>query len=193
MDGDSYPNLRLPDNWSKREVRWGGLRPAMQWCLRKFPDATQYGWLADDMIPASEGWDSALQERAGGRRLAYAFDGWLATHVLSRALLKAGLDMGGAPCWGGELVRTVGWWAPPRMKQGGIDFVWTSLLRDLGLTYYDEGVYVLHKHWRNSARARDAVDMMPHVEHDVELAFKYVQSVDFKRTREKLEQLAVAA
>ena len=193
VDGDSYPDLRLPGNWSKREVEWGGLRPGMQWVFENYPDASQYGWLADDMTPTSNGWDTALEERAGDWRLSYAFDGWLATAPIALFMLERGLDMGGAPCWGGELVREVGWWAPPKMKQGGIDFVWTTLLRDLDLHYYDEEVRVLHRHWRNSARVKDATDVLPHVEHDVELAKKYVQSKDFKRIRGKLERLAVAA
>lgn len=192
VDGDDYPYLRLPGNWEKHEVKWGGIRPGMQWCFDTFPDATQYGWLADDMVPASDGWDRALEERAGQWRLAYAFDGWLATHAISLALLEVGLDMGGAPCWGGELVREVGWWAPPKLRQGGIDFVWTTLLRDLGLTCYDEEVRVLHKHWRNSARAKDGTDTMPHVERDVHRALEYVRSDEFESIRARLEELAVA-
>ena len=190
VDGDGYPNLRLPANWRKMEAPWGGLRAGMQWCLREFPRATSYGWLADDTVPVTEGWDELVEKAAGRKYLAYCRDGWLSDNWLARPFLEIGEDLGAGLCWGAGLIRTVGWWAPPELRQGGIDYVWTRLLRGLELTRYLDDVTVLHKHWRNNARRKDEVDEMPHINEDVERAFAYVSSPGFRRIRRRLEAAA---
>jgi hypothetical protein len=187
VDGDSYPELRLPENWQKIEAPWGGLRAGMQWCLKEFPKASQYGWLADDTHPVTEGWDKLVEEAAGSSYLAYCRDGWLSDNWLARPFLEIGEDLGGGLCWGGDLIRKVGWWAPPKLRQGGIDYVWTRLLSGLGMTRYLDDVTVLHKSWRCGARAKDGIDVLPHIDEDVQWAFAYVSSPGFRRIRKRLE------
>jgi hypothetical protein len=61
-------DLRLPKNWSIHyEEQWGSLQASLQWTLRQYPDATQYGWLADDTYPRTDRMGQA--SRAGGRRM----------------------------------------------------------------------------------------------------------------------------
>lgn len=65
QDTGLYEGLRLPHNWTvHRELRWLSLQGSMSWCLREYPDATQYGWLADDVRPRTKGWDTALEQAA---------------------------------------------------------------------------------------------------------------------------------
>jgi hypothetical protein len=154
---DEYAGLRLPSNWRKHgSRRWGSLRVSMQWCYRTYPDAAQYGWLADDTIPRTPGWDTELEQAAGDWRLAYAHDLYLSARDPQE--VKAGRDLTTGLCWGGELVRAVGWWAPPWLRQAAIDLTWLDLIQPLGLFSYREDVVVEHKSWRNGKRPRDDGD-----------------------------------
>lgn len=187
VDGDTYPNLRLPANWHKVEGRkWNGIRAGMHWVFHNYPQASHYGWLADDTLPQTKRWDSLVEEATSGWGLTSCRDNWLSEGDASRRWLLNGGDLGAGICWGGELVRFVGWWAPAFLKQGGIDFVWTSLLWELGVVKYLPEVTVAHQHWKKGARPRDEIDFMPHVEADVERAFKYVGGRAFQRLRQEL-------
>src|SRR3954462_10169202 len=77
-DETPYPKLKLPKNWRyHHEPTWGSLQASMQWCLNEYPDASSYGWLADDTRPRTQGWDRELEAAAGQWNLAYARDLWL--------------------------------------------------------------------------------------------------------------------
>lgn len=154
IDGGIYPRLRLPKNWVKHEEpEHLGLQGSMQWAYHAYPDATQYGWLADDTRPRTRGWDKALEEAAGCANLACARDGLnKPDEILLGHNLSSGL------CWGGDLVRAVGWWALPGVFQAGIDTAWTDLVRPWGRHRYLPDVFVEHLHWKNNTRPEDSLD-----------------------------------
>ena len=154
---DEYENLRLPPNWEKHgSRRWGSIAASMRYCLRRYPDATQYGWLADDNIPKTAGWDVTLEGNAGDWRISCARDLWMSEylwhHPTGGPCFTSGL------CWGGELIRAVGWWAPPGLRQGGIDGTWNDLAGFLGLTRYVPEVVIEHRTWKMEKREKDETD-----------------------------------
>lgn len=156
---DQYEGLRLPSNWTMHlEPVWGSIGASMRWCFAKYPRASRYGWLADDTVPRTDGWDASLERAAGRWGLACARDGYLSEDPNWRAFLESGEDLSAGLCWGGDLVRAVGWWAPPWLTQAGIDTTWTALTSPLGLGTYVEDVTVEHKNWRTGKRHRDAGD-----------------------------------
>ena len=62
-------------------------------------------------------------------------------------------------CWGGDLVRAVGWWALPGVYQGGIDDAWIHLAhRVFDVKKYVPDVIVEHMSYRNAKRPKDYTD-----------------------------------
>jgi len=189
---DLYRDLRLPENWSIHfEREWGSLQASLQWCLREYPDASQYGWLADDTYPRTEGWDKALEQAAGDWCLSYAKDLWLSEQTGSLAALKYGDDLSSGLCWGGELIRTVGWWALPGVRQAGIDTAWTAIISPLFLGRYVDDVTVEHKNYRTGKREEDSVDDwtrdgVDYIADDIAVRDRWVASKDYRDTLERV-------
>ena len=186
-DDGSYDRLRLPRNWSiHREPRWLSLQGSMQWCYQRFPDATQYGWLADDTRPRTRGWDKQLEAAAGEWRLAYANDLWYSLNPGEREQLERGHNLSSGLCWGGELVRAVGWWALPGVIQAGIDTAWTDLVRPLGLHCYRHDIVVEHLNWRTKKRPYDDTDLWErpdagdYIDKDLVAKDRWFRSVEYR-------------
>jgi hypothetical protein len=191
---DEYRNLRLPKNWTiHHEPVWGSLQASMQWAFQRFPDATQYGWLADDNHPRTPGWDKQLEAAAGDWNLAYANDGWNSLSGNGEELFRNGHDLSSGLCWGGKLVRTVGWWALPGVRQAGIDTAWTEIVRPLNLHRYLPDVTVEHWNWRSGKRpfdqgddwVRDGVD---YISADIATRNQWVASEDYQATLERVRE-----
>lgn len=158
-DRGEYDRLRLPRNWRiHREPEWLSLQGSMQWCFNAYPDASQYGWLADDTRPRTRGWDRLLEEAAGDWCLSYARDLWFSEEPGTLDQLGTGNNLSSGLCWGGKLVRTVGWWALPGVIQAGIDTAWSELVKPLNLHRYRHDIVVEHLNWQTGKRKRDATD-----------------------------------
>ena len=106
IDGDPdphYDTLRAPEGW--QVARWTpneGLCSVLNAMLRAWPDDPWYGFISDDSIVKTFGWSRALVEAAGKGGFANSGDGW-----------QAQRRMHGAIVFGGDLLRALGWWAPP--------------------------------------------------------------------------------
>lgn len=140
------------DVWHTEERQ--GIGFWLQWAFDKWPDAAAYGWLADDTFPRTPGFDRLLAERAGRFGLSYADDGG----VVSEEALREGRDLSSGLCWGGELVRAVGWWSLPGLRGAWIDVSWLDIVRPLHLYRYSPEVLVEHRSHRNGGRPADAID-----------------------------------
>lgn len=182
---DEYLDVRLPPGWVAHfEPRWGSLQASMSHVFERFPNARSYGWLADDTVPRTPGWDALLEESAGRFGFAHANDDWHSHDPTNRYEFERGDDMSAGLCWGGDLVRAVGWWALPGLRQAGIDTAWTAMLGPLGLTRYRHDVVVEHKHYRTGKRAEDAGDAwvrdgIDYVQADIDARDRWVASQDF--------------
>ena len=154
---EMYQDIRLPANWEIHlEPEWGSIAAAMHYTQKHYPGATQYGWLADDNIPKTQGWDKALEEAAEDWNVAIARDFWLSetgwTHPTGGPCFTAGL------CWGAKVIDAVGWWVLPGVRQGGIDGAWNDLAGMCGLTRYLHEVEVEHLCWQLEKREKDDND-----------------------------------
>ena len=187
-----YRNLKLPKNWTAHpEPKWRSLQGSMSWCFETYPDATQYGWLADDTRPRTRGWDKRLERLAGDWRLVYCRDLWMSENAGMREQLRNGRDLSSGLCWGGNLVRTVGWWALPGVKQAGIDTAWTEIVRPFNLHRYAHSITVEHLNWRTKKRKYDDVDSWErdgdnYIERDLEIRDKWVASSDYRNTMRRV-------
>jgi len=151
---DGY-DFELPPNWrlylSSTHV---GMAEAMRWAFRTYPNEAYYGWLSDDLHPRTVGWDMKLIEAAGQFFMVCCNDLQLATEPS----IRDGV-LPGAMCWGGNLVRAVGWWALPGVNQAGIDDAWIHLAHRLfDVKRYVPDVIVEHMSYKNDKRPKDATD-----------------------------------
>lgn len=187
-----YRDLRLPGNWTiHTEAEWGSLQASMTWVFERYPDASQYGWLADDTRPRTKRWDSKLEQAAGDWGLAYANDDWHSNTPIERSRLEQGHNLSSGLCWGGDLVRCVGWWALPGVRQAGIDTAWTELVRPLGLHRYQPDIVVEHLNWRTGKRPKDQGDSWQragddYIERDIASRDAWVRSADYRAVLSRL-------
>lgn len=191
VEAGAYGEIALPANWTLHVAgRHGGLSTALQWCLATYPSERSYGWLADDMRPRTPRFDVILEELAGTCFMSQANDLWAFRRDPEG--VRAGREPGAGMCWGGDLVRAVGWWALPATFQGGTDVAWTSLAHHLGRMRFAEGVVVEHQHWRTGKRLKDDLDTdmhdangHGHTKRDVHRLYRWLRSPDFGRTVER--------
>lgn len=94
---------------------------------------TWVGILTDDLEPVTEGWANALTAQITGWNIVASNDGWQQR-------------MQGAVVFSGDLLRAVGYLAPPNLKHLYFDDVWESLGKTTGCLQYDMNVLVNHAH-----------------------------------------------
>jgi len=182
---DEYRDIRLPKNWKIHyEPEWGSLQASLQWCFENYPDATHYGWLADDVRPRTPDWDKRLEAAAGDWYLSYARDLWFSESEGELLNLENGDNLSSGLCWGGDLVRTVGWWALPGVRQAFIDVAWCRIISPFGLQRYMHDVTVEHLNYKTGKREMDAVDDWSrngdnYIERDIDMGWKWLGSSEF--------------
>ena len=195
VDGENtapYDDIKLPPNWTM--VKWvdvggiGNLAGSKQYTFETYPDEDCYGWIADDNIPETFGWSYTVEARAYPFCLVHCRDMFVSETESGFDDLKRTRNLGGGICWGGELVRCVGWWAPPGVIQGSIDWAWTSLVGDTPLGLYLPDVIVRHDNWRTGRRERDDNDNLnkPFIRADVAHIDRYRRTQEFKQKKAKV-------
>lgn len=195
---EMYEKIRLPANWKIHfEPEWGSIAAAMHYTQAHFPDATQYGWLADDNIPRTQGWDKILEAAAGDWFVSCARDLWLSEtgwkYPMGGVCFTAGL------CWGAKLIEACGWWVLPGVRQGGIDGAWNDLAGMLGLTRYVPDVTVEHLCWQLGKRPKDETDDwvkkgVNYINDDLDVYYNWVKRqrrVDALRIRQAMRRQRV--
>lgn len=122
-----YLARRYPSQWQIEIVPMFGNGPTYNEILRRYPDETCYGFLADDALLDTPQMLRELEDEAGAWNVAYANDQhW-------------GEKLPTMPCLGGALVRAVGYLAPPTLIHWAIDTAWGELGRRLwSLRYRDD-------------------------------------------------------
>jgi hypothetical protein len=155
MDGCDYPGLRLPPRWTARAEREHlNIGAIYRQFFAEHPSLPWYGMVTDDCLPRSMMWDIELIRAAGSWAIAYPDDDWLhglrensqVPHVTSLV------------CFGGELLRAIGFWALPGQVQMYIDDVWESIAAPLNLLRYCPEIKSEHRHFANGKRPTDATD-----------------------------------
>lgn len=133
-----------------------GMAEAMRWFFRAYPDEAWYGFLADDNVPVTPGWDARMIQEAGRWQLVDCHDG---VYLSVSGNPGDAYPLKGAQVFGGDLVRAAGWWALPGVFQAGIDDAWNEICtRGLGNRIYMKSVVVEHHNWRTGLREKDGTD-----------------------------------
>lgn len=186
VDSDNpvpYKAVKLPPNWLIHyHGSKCGIRHSMNWIYKVYPDELNYGWIADDNYPETMGWCEIMEREAGEWRITIAYDKYLCdTEHLEQ--IKRGELFTSAQCFGGGLVRHLGYWAFPRVRQVGIDWIWGQMVVDTGIVKYLPDVCVRHDHYLNGKRPYDATDKQSH---ESDYMDDYMEAKAFLR-RDKFE------
>lgn len=189
---DQYQDIKLPDNWTIIfHEEWGGIATAMNWVFEHYPNAAQYGWLADDCVPRTPRWDKLIERSAENWFLASGQDKY-ASRLVGRSRLRAGFDFGAPMCWGGELVRATGWWALPGVKQAGIDTAWAAIVSRLHLANYNTRVICEHWNYRTGKRPYDETDKwirdgVNYIQEDIDVRNAWADGPEYLETIMRIE------
>jgi len=144
-DGKGYENLKLPPGWMKETAgRDERLNEVYRRIYAGNPDLDWYGFIADDILPRTEGWDVKLIRAAGKDRIASANDLWQAPN-----------RMHGAVVYGGNVLRKVGYWMPEGIVHMFGDDLWEHLGRQAGIWDCLLDVVTEHVHWMNGKAPKD--------------------------------------
>lgn len=141
-----YADMRLPDGWRILVLpRNLGVCGVLNQVLQLYyPDEPWYGFISDDSLVRTPAFDRPLIEAAGATGFANSGDGW-----------QAQKRMHGAVVFGGDLLRAIGWWAPPGLKHSFVDDAWEKIARALGNWRHVPQVMVEHCHARNAKAEQD--------------------------------------
>ena len=126
--------LALPRPWAWTVGPRRPLSAIYAEAYQRAPQRPWWGFIADDVVPETPGWDVRLIEVAGS-------DGM--------AVPAGGHDPGGAPHFvlGGDLVREIGWLALPGLRRLYIDTVWQDIATARGALRRVPEVRLAHRHF----------------------------------------------
>jgi hypothetical protein len=185
VDGepDGY-DFELPKGWSVK-LGSGGIAASMKWFYETYPDLGWYGWMADDMRPASWDFDLAMVQECAGQNFVYCNGGGHKTpRIAPESTWDTPKTIPGAMVWGSKLLKCVGWWVPPWIEKTCIDEVWKHLARTTWMARYRHDAVVEHLHWSTGKRLRDATDQESAMGSwgDAERLKDWLASEDFQET-----------
>lgn len=133
---EQYEKMELPEGWVVVIGHRGPLSDIYNDAYQRNPDRPWYGFIADDVVPITNGWDVKLIEAAGS-------DGM--------AVPAGGETTGGCPHFviGGDLVRSIGWLSLPGLDRIYIDTAWGDVAKDRGVYREIQDVTLEHHHFSN--------------------------------------------
>lgn len=152
-DKENYKSVKWPDSW-KIHYSPGHLElvQATNYLLSLYPGEPFYGFLGDYCRPKTSGWDERLVEAAGDWNIAHTRNNW--TNGF-RPDGSGKTRIGGAICFGGDLIRELGWVWYPKMVHLFIDCIYEELGERLGLLRYLDDVVVEVDRPETTGRKRD--------------------------------------
>ena len=129
-----YDAMQIPSGWHLSMGWHGPLSRLYNDAYGRHLGATFFGFIADDVVPLTNGWDTRLIEVAGN-------DGM--------AVPAGGHDPNGAPHFvlGGDLVRSVGWLSLPGLDRLYIVTVWQKIAESRGVLRRVPNVILEHRHF----------------------------------------------
>lgn len=131
----AYGALDLGDNWKIQLCPAQNMVGASEFGLSLIKDTADWiGWLGDDNLPETPGWD----------RLAIAdLKGWNVVSTNDGAL--APKRMNGAVVWSGDLIRAVGYAFVPGTHHFYFDDMWERLGKMTGCWHVNMDIMVRHR------------------------------------------------
>jgi len=108
------------------------------WALWFAPDYDYIGFLGDDVIPRTGGWDTKLAEAIGTNAgIAYGNDLYQSEKLPTHPVMSS------------KIIRATGFFAPPTLKHLFLDNYWLAMGEALGNLQYLPDVILEHMHYVN--------------------------------------------
>ena len=163
---EQYETMVIPYGWHIVIGHRGPLSDIYNNAYGRHRNAPWFGFIADDVVPITSGWDSILIDAAGR-------DGM--------AVPAGGHDSGGAPHFvlGGDLVRSVGWLSLPGLDRLYIDTVWQEIATARGVLRRVPDVVLEHRHFSNKKARIDATYLKHRKTQDKLIYDNWRQNVNF--------------
>lgn len=138
---------KLPRGWRMAyRAENVGMNRALNEVLDAFPGEPFYGFLEDDTVLLTDGWDRTLVQAAGDWHVSHGSDGWQSARRIH-----------GAPCVGGKLAAAVGSLAIRTCFHWyGFDSMWERIDEKCAVRAYRPDVRVEHRHHINGRAPKDA-------------------------------------
>lgn len=156
---EMYKSIRLPQNWQMIfRTEDEPLATFFNLLPKEYPEEEWYGMISDDVLPRTKGWDVELVKTAMEFGIASGND-----------LMNAPVKMTGAAVWKGQIVRDLGYMAPPGVRHMYIDDMWETIGRELGIWKCRMDVVTEHMHHLNGKAKMDdsyAESHNKHLPHD---------------------------
>lgn len=139
---EQYENMELPSSWRLVMAPRGPLSMIYNDAYQRNQADSWHGFIADDVVPITNGWDIKLIEAAGSNGMAVP---------------AGGHDTDGAPHFvlGGDLVRSMRWLSLPGLDRIYIDTVWCDVAKDRGVYREVHDVKLEHHHFSNGKALMD--------------------------------------
>ena len=150
---EQYETMAIPPGWRIVIGHHGPLCVIYNDAYERHRNEPWHGFIADDVVPLTDGWDIKLIEAAGR-------DGM--------AVPAGGETTGGCPHFvlGGDLVRSVGWLSLPGLDRIYIDTVWGDLAKSRGVYREVQDVKLEHHHFSNGKALMDTTYRKHHKTQD---------------------------
>lgn len=141
-----YLDIELPASWAYRILPENiGYCAAYNLIFGERPNEPFYGWLSDDEVMLTEGWDAKLAEAAGRAYLAHSDDGWQSRRRIS-----------GTVAIGGDLVRAIGYIFIPGLWHQYSEAMWERLAERCDIRRFCPDVRTENNHYLAGKAAKDA-------------------------------------
>lgn len=147
---EDYASIALPEGWrayaGPRPTTLAEIYNSTFWRAKKGP--SWWGFIGDDCVPETPGWDKALIETAGSDAMAVP---------------AGGHDPAGAPHFvlGSDLPQNMGWLALPGLSRLYIDTVWQVIAQEKGRLKRRPDVVLKHHHFSNGLALLDSTYRKP--------------------------------
>lgn len=141
---DDYLSIVLPASWTHRVGRRRPLSALYNAAYKRLPQAAWWGFIADDVVPATPNWDQRLVAIAGADGMAVPHGSHDDRHTPHFVL-------------GGDLVRSIGWLAVPGLDRLYIDTIWQEIAMKRGVLRVAPDVILWHHHFSNGLALMDSI------------------------------------
>lgn len=122
-DDFTYNDLDLNSNFAINYFDKSNIASLMNEVFKRYPNEDVYGIMADDVLPETPKWDKILREQAVTHPISWGNDG------------LHGINLPTHPFLNGDIVRKLGFIAPPELKHCYVDNFWLLLAHTIGGAY----------------------------------------------------------
>lgn len=155
-----YGNILWPEGWQVVRTQGESQGDKIREVQSRYWGGDWVGLIGDDQVVKTEHWDLKIIEWLKGWNLVTCRDdGWQVNERGPNGILQETGRFCGAPCWSGELVRTVGYIFPNGMHHLYLDDCWEEMGIHTGCWNFKEhsrpDVVIDHIHFQRGQVDRD--------------------------------------